>query len=342
MKKPPSARTDDGQPNPKQRNLMTDTTPRSKHNAAINHLISRALNANVSTTFHAALELARSAPANSLEMSPPDAPHGLFGLGVRPQVRKAGTDLADAERAARDRHPAGEGLPEPLTREDIRDAGYSVADHFLDGLLVTLIRANALGKELEITSQVRDDWRAAVERGRSEFGSEGVKLLSPATLGFLERRTGRRSFTDSFDRDRDARAQDNLDGTIDSRDGDSASIPRASSERDRDFSGLFSTSRHRVAAAPVVHEVLHNSSPSVDGCGDPTVGEAGSVGGSSVSSTEKVDDPRISARYDRALNMIAISVDGEDDVYLPRDGAFAFSDKIRVALEVQAKLGGAA
>ena len=61
-----------------------------------------------------------------------------------------------------------------------------------------------------------------------------------------------------------------------------------------------------------------------------------------MSSTEKVDDPRISARYDRPLNMIAISVDGEDDVYLPRDGAFTFSDEIAEALEVQAKLGGAA
>ncbi|WP_341513674.1 hypothetical protein AAC389_15855 [Rhodococcus qingshengii] len=88
--------------------------------------------------------------------------------------------------------------------------------------------------------------------------------------------------------------------------------------------------------------VTHKTSPSVDGCGDPTVGETGSVGGTSVSSTEKVDDPRISARYDRPLNMIAISVDGEDDVYLPRDGAFTFSDEIAQALEVQAKLGGAA
>ena len=32
----------------------------------------------------------------------------------------------------------------------------------------------------------------------------------------------------------------------------------------------------------------HSSSPSVDGCGDLTVGEAGSVGGASVSSTERV------------------------------------------------------
>lgn len=89
-------------------------------------------------------------------------------------------------------------------------------------------------------------------------------------------------------------------------------------------------------------ESAHNSSPSVDGCGDPTVGEAGSVEDTSVSSTEKTDDPRISARYDRPLNMIAISIDGEDDVYLPRDGAFTFSDEIAQALEVQAKLGGAA
>ncbi len=96
-----------------------------------------------------------------------------------------------------------------------------------------------------------------------------------------------------------------------------------------------------VGFAAVV-DLGHSSSPSVDGCGDLTVGEAGSVGGASVSSTEKVDDPRISARYDRALNMIAISVDGEDDVYLPRDGAFNFSDEIAQALEVQAKLGGAA
>ncbi|MBW0294019.1 hypothetical protein ATN37_25495 [Rhodococcus sp. MH15] len=86
----------------------------------------------------------------------------------------------------------------------------------------------------------------------------------------------------------------------------------------------------------------HSSSPSVDGCGDLTVGEAGSVGGASVSSTGKVDDPKISARYDRALNMIAISVDGEDAVYLPRDDAFTFMDDIAQALEVQAKLGGAA
>lgn len=58
--------------------------------------------------------------------------------------------------------------------------------------------------------------------------------------------------------------------------------------------------------------------------------------------SEKVDDPRISARYDRPLNMIAISIDGEDDVYLPRDGAFTFSDEIAEALKVQAKHGGAA
>jgi len=55
-----------------------------------------------------------------------------------------------------------------------------------------------------------------------------------------------------------------------------------------------------------------------------------------------VPDPRISARYDRPLNMIAIGLDGEDDVYLPRDGAFSFLDEIAQALEVQAKLGGTA
>lgn len=70
--------------------------------------------------------------------------------------------------------------------------------------------------------------------------------------------------------------------------------------------------------------------------------DAGSEEVARKAKSEKVDDPRISARYDRALNMIAISVDGEDDVYLPRDGAFTFSDEIAQALEVQAKLGGAA
>ncbi|MGC0364771.1 hypothetical protein ABH922_002755 [Rhodococcus sp. 27YEA15] len=53
-------------------------------------------------------------------------------------------------------------------------------------------------------------------------------------------------------------------------------------------------------------------------------------------------DPIISARYDRPLNQIAISVEGEDDVYLPRGNAFSFMDQIAQALEVQAKLGGAA
>ncbi|GAB6925850.1 hypothetical protein JCM9803A_63000 [Rhodococcus erythropolis] len=105
-----------------------------------------------------------------------------------------------------------------------------------------------------------------------------------------------------------------------------------------DASGVRSPGLTGPGSVPEFHE----TSPSVDGCGDLTVGEAGSVGGTSVPPTEKADDPRISARYDRALNMIAISVDGEDDVYLPRDGAFTFSDEIAQALEVQAKLGGAA
>ncbi|MDV6267030.1 hypothetical protein [Rhodococcus globerulus] len=55
----------------------------------------------------------------------------------------------------------------------------------------------------------------------------------------------------------------------------------------------------------------------------------------------KSDDPAASARYDRALNMIALSVDGTDDVYLDRDNAFGLGDQLRIALETQAKLGGA-
>lgn len=86
----------------------------------------------------------------------------------------------------------------------------------------------------------------------------------------------------------------------------------------------------------------HDPSPSVDSSCSSSVGASGASVNSSACPVEKVDDPRISARYDRPLNMIAISVDGEDDVYLPRDGAFTFSDEIAQALEVQAKLGGAA
>ena len=124
-------------------------------------------------------------------------------------------------------------------------------------------------------------------------------------------------------------------------DGDSVGVGTVANDVVRKFGDAGGVRSPGLTGPGSVPE-FHETSPSVDGCGDLTVGEAESVGGTSVSSAEKVEDPRISARYDRPLNMIAISVDGEDDVYLPRDGAFTFSDEIAQALEVQAKLGGAA
>ncbi|QXW04048.1 hypothetical protein [Rhodococcus globerulus] len=53
------------------------------------------------------------------------------------------------------------------------------------------------------------------------------------------------------------------------------------------------------------------------------------------------DDPSVSVRYDKSLNMIALSVDGTDDVYFDRDSGFSLMDQIARVLEVQAKLGGA-
>lgn len=56
----------------------------------------------------------------------------------------------------------------------------------------------------------------------------------------------------------------------------------------------------------------------------------------------KSENPAISVRYDKPLNLIALSVDGTDDIYLDRDSGFSLMDQIALALEVQAKLGGTA
>ncbi|MCQ4150254.1 hypothetical protein [Rhodococcus qingshengii] len=59
-----------------------------------------------------------------------------------------------------------------------------------------------------------------------------------------------------------------------------------------------------------------------------------------VSAGVKVERPAVDVRYDRALNMIALSVDGADDIHFGRDSTFSLMDEIEKALEVQAKLGG--
>jgi|GEM_PF-5705912 len=61
-----------------------------------------------------------------------------------------------------------------------------------------------------------------------------------------------------------------------------------------------------------------------------------------VSGFTKIEHPAISVRYDQPLNMIALSVDGTDDIYFDRDSTFSLMDEMEKALEVQAKLGGVA
>lgn len=84
----------------------------------------------------------------------------------------------------------------------------------------------------------------------------------------------------------------------------------------------------------------HNSSPSVDGAGAHSVGDGPGVGGASATPATEVTDPHISARYDAALNAIAMSVGGTDDLYFDRDATFLLVDELLAALHEQAKNGG--
>lgn len=87
-----------------------------------------------------------------------------------------------------------------------------------------------------------------------------------------------------------------------------------------------------------------NSSPSVDGGSSPTVGD-GQVAGvetAAPATDADLDAPFIDARYDRPMNCIILSCDGSDFAALDRDSGFSAIDRIGKALEMQAKLGGAA
>lgn len=337
---------------------MTDTTPHSKHNAAIDHLLSLALDPGSSGTFHAALELIRSAPADSLEIDPSGTAHELLGLGVQLQDR--------TRHDARNRHPAGEGLPNPLTREDVKSA----VTEALESVTVKTIR-EPLGRTYNIStvtkSAISEENAARVARvasvNEAQQSQRAARDRHPAGKGLSPSatRNAQNAFVAghlmglSFSPDQATREAAlalaaalpilDLELTDRAKDLSQCNIENLGirlAAPDHVVDALDRVTSDDSIVRQVIRNLLHETSPSVDGCGDPTVGEAESVGDASVSSTDKVDDPEILARYDRALNMIAISVDGEDDVYFPRDDAFSFMDDIARALEVQAKLGGAA
>lgn len=88
----------------------------------------------------------------------------------------------------------------------------------------------------------------------------------------------------------------------------------------------------------------HNSSPSVADAGAHSVGDGPGAGDASATPATEVtlDEPFIDARYDRPNNCIILSCDGSDFAALDRDTGFLAIDRIERALQVQAKLGGAA
>ncbi|MDV6271077.1 hypothetical protein R3Q16_31100 [Rhodococcus globerulus] len=80
----------------------------------------------------------------------------------------------------------------------------------------------------------------------------------------------------------------------------------------------------------------HETSPSVDDAGAHSVGEAESAGSASANPAGKVTDPAVSFRFDPALDMIVLSIDGEDDIYLPYTTAIAASRELSAELRIQA------
>lgn len=80
----------------------------------------------------------------------------------------------------------------------------------------------------------------------------------------------------------------------------------------------------------------HETSPSAHDVGAHSVGDADVAGGDSASAADKVTDPAVSFRFDAALDMIAVSIDGEDDIYLPYATATAASRELSAELRIQA------
>lgn len=175
-----------------------------------------------------------------------------------------------------------EGVDSPWTPEVVRNIGYDVADHLLDGLLSTLIRSASLSRNSVISGQILDDWRAAFDRVRSESGGHDVEALSAVTLGLLERRRGRRRVTDLLDRKRNAGANENGDGAGGRCDVDAEPIPvpgvRVADRRD-DAIQRPRVPAEGVAAAAVVDDIAHEASPCSVGVGTPSVGDGQVAGG---------------------------------------------------------------
>ncbi|QXC40915.1 hypothetical protein [Rhodococcus qingshengii] len=333
MKKPPSAATDDGQPNPKQRNLVQNTTSilLSRHPSVLHAVLDDLLYGAVTRDIMGGLPVDSSAELGahrSSRSSCDEHSSATAGVSVGISAHTFGVLLECATGVERDLAESGyfiDACARYMVSTHIDEHGdlvswvSAVIDHASGPVLINL-------EDPVVFDGVLSD-RECPPSDLVRVTGQIVRLLRDA-ICFV-------SFTDGIH----GRLVSSFRYFIRVL---SELVSAASENQTQDPNNEPATAEHcsddREGNLPAVQE----TSLSVDGCVDLTVGEPKSVGGSSVSSTEKVDDPRISARYDRPLNMIAISVDGEDDVYLPRDGAFTFSDEIAEALEVQAKLGGAA
>ena len=184
--------------------------------------------------------------------------------------------------------------PSPLTPEVVREIGYDIADHFLDGLLPHLIKANVLSRESDLGNHIgerlnthviegsggltRDDMRAvarqeirraeraAMARLRSSAGPVREDVLGDLTDHELE-------LPDDGD-------QTEQGGVVD----DVQTVAPGGSLGERALEVLRASGFLRDPEA-VVSEMLgrtHESSPSVSESGDPTVGDGGAAGDGGV------------------------------------------------------------
>lgn len=215
---------------------MPDSTRRRKHEEALRYLLNRALTATSSGTFHAALELARSAPIDSLEIAVngEEGP-GVFPFSVRAQKVAPITTyvpvpdanpVADAERVAaeigasvKDLGPAyGREARAVVVSSHLMGLSFSDNPETRDASLI-LSSLSSLEVGFELTESAKDPSKCSVD-------DLGVRLAAP-------------------------------DHVIEALDG---------------------LSRHASLFGKVVRNLVHETSPSVDGGSNPTVGD-GQVAG---------------------------------------------------------------
>lgn len=181
--------------------------------------------------------------------------------------------LAQIREAVREEVQSRENYAATWTPDAIREIGYDIADHLLDGLLVHLIKADVLRRESGLACQISADWQAAVEQARSEASGERVELLTAATLGLSPSRRGRRLFTDFFNRHRDSGAEENGHVAGCRRDLDGIDVAAGRGDRADQARDDAGSTLNGVAMTTVVEDMAHGSSPCSVGVGTQSVGD---------------------------------------------------------------------